>query len=169
VRENLTYGRPDAGEAEMIEAAREAQAHEFVMGLADSQGRTGYAAHVGERGVKLSGGQRQRIAIASAIAADPRLLIADEATSALDTIVQAGIVDLLDTIVRHQGMTLIFVTHDIALAGGFADRIAVLNGGRLMEAGPAGRVLGAPESAYTASLLASHIDLTTPPLVGVPQ
>jgi peptide/nickel transport system ATP-binding protein len=116
----------------------------------------------------LSGGQRQRITIASAIAADPHLLIADEATSALDTIVQAGIVDLLDTIVRHQGMTLIFVTHDIALAGGFADRIAVLNGGRLMEAGPAGRVLGAPESAYTASLLASHIDLTTPPLVGVP-
>jgi len=115
---------------------------------------------------QLSGGQRQRIAIASAIAADPRLLIADEATSALDTIVQAGIVDLLDGIVRKQGMTLIFVTHDIALAGRFADRIAVLNGGRLMEAGPASRVLGAPESPYTASLLASHIDLTTPPLIG---
>jgi peptide/nickel transport system ATP-binding protein len=115
---------------------------------------------------QLSGGQRQRVAIAEAIAADPRLLIADEATSALDTIVQAEIVELLDALVRERTMTLVFVTHDIALAGRFADRIAVFEKGRLMEAGPAAAVLGRPATAYTASLVASHIGLDTPPLVG---
>ena len=115
---------------------------------------------------QLSGGQRQRVAIAEAIAADPRLLIADEATSALDTIVQAEIVELLDALVRERGMTLVFVTHDIALAGRFADRIAVFETGRLMEAGPATAVLGQPATAYTASLVASHIGLDTPPLIG---
>ncbi len=115
---------------------------------------------------QLSGGQRQRVAIAEAIAADPRLLIADEATSALDTIVQAEIVELLDALVRQRGMTLVFVTHDIALAGRFADRIAVFERGRLREAGPARQVLGRPATAYTASLVASHIGLETPPLIG---
>lgn len=114
---------------------------------------------------QLSGGQRQRVAIAAAIAAKPSLLIADEATSALDTIVQAEIVALLDELVRAGGMTLIFITHDIALASGFADHIAVLHEARLVEAGPAAALLGAPKQAYTAKLLASHIGLDTPPLV----
>lgn len=114
---------------------------------------------------QFSGGQRQRVAIAGAIAARPRLLIADEPTSALDTVVQAQIVALLDELVFDAGMTLLFVTHDIALASGFADRIAVLHDGALMEAGRAGDVLTHPRTAYTASLLASHIDLQTPPLV----
>ncbi len=118
---------------------------------------------------QLSGGQRQRVAIAAAIAGAPSLLIADEATSALDTIVQAEIVALLDELVRAGGMTLVFITHDIALASGFADRIAVLCQALLVEAGPAAALLGAPGEAYTARLLASHIGLDTPPLIAEKQ
>jgi len=114
---------------------------------------------------QFSGGQRQRICIASAIAARPKLLIADEPTSALDMVVQAEIVSLLEELVREDGMTLLFVTHDIALASGFADRIAVFRNGRLIEVGPSVDVLSRPKDAYTASLIASHIDLSTPPLI----
>lgn len=114
---------------------------------------------------QFSGGQRQRIAIAAAIAARPRLLIADEPTSALDTVVQAQIIGLLDGLIREAGMTLLFITHDIALASGFADHIAVFHDGRIVEVGNAARVLARPQAAYTARLLASHIDLDTPPLV----
>ncbi|MGO7581357.1 ABC transporter ATP-binding protein [Rhizobium ruizarguesonis] len=114
---------------------------------------------------QLSGGQRQRVAIAAAIAAKPALLIADEATSALDVVVQAEIVRLLDGLVREDGMTLLFITHDIALASGFVDRIAVFRDARLVEAGPVRSVLSAPKSDYTAALIASHRDLATPPLI----
>jgi peptide/nickel transport system ATP-binding protein len=115
---------------------------------------------------QLSGGQRQRVAIAAAIAAGPRLLIADEATSALDTIVQAEIVALLRSLVADEGMTLLFITHDIALASTLADRIAVFQQARLVEIGAAADVVQRPRDPYTASLLAAHIDLTTPPLTG---
>jgi peptide/nickel transport system ATP-binding protein len=115
---------------------------------------------------QLSGGQRQRVAIAAAIAAGPTLLIADEPTSALDTIVQAQIVALLDELVAEAGMTLVFITHDIALASGFADRVGVLDRGRLVEAGATERVLAAPRDACTRMLLGCHIGLDTPPLVG---
>ncbi|MGO7895911.1 ABC transporter ATP-binding protein [Rhizobium ruizarguesonis] len=114
---------------------------------------------------QLSGGQRQRVAIAAAIAAKPALLIADEATSALDVVVQAEIVGLLDGLVREDGLTLLFITHDIALASGFVDRIAVFRNARLVEAGPVRSVLSAPKSDYTAALIASHRDLATPPLI----
>ena len=114
---------------------------------------------------QLSGGQRQRVCIASAIAARPKLLIADEPTSALDMVVQAEIVALLDELVREDGMTLVFVTHDIALASGFADRIAVFRHARLVEVGPSDEVLSHPRDAYTASLIASHVDLSSPPLI----
>ncbi|WP_026789315.1 ABC transporter ATP-binding protein [Pleomorphomonas oryzae] len=115
---------------------------------------------------QLSGGQRQRVAIAAAIAARPRLLIADEVTSALDVLVQAAIVDLLVELVRADGMTLVFVTHDLALASGIADRVAVMAEGRLVELGPAAQVVAAPKAAETAALIAAHIDLATPPLIG---
>jgi len=115
---------------------------------------------------QLSGGQRQRVAIAAALAARPGLLIADEPTSALDMVVQAEIVTLLDELVREAGMTLIFVTHDIALAAGFADHVAIFREGRLVETGPAAAVLTAPREAYTRMLVASHRDLATPPLIG---
>ncbi|OWV87767.1 ABC transporter ATP-binding protein [Rhizobium sp. R635] len=114
---------------------------------------------------QLSGGQRQRVAIAAAIAARPALLIADEATSALDVVVQAEIIRLLDGLVRQDGMTLVFITHDIALASGFVDHIAVFHNARLVESGPVRSVLSAPKSDYTATLIASHRDLETPPLI----
>lgn len=115
---------------------------------------------------QLSGGQRQRVAIAGAIAARPRLLIADEVTSALDVVVQAAIVELLVELVRADGMTLIFVTHDLALASGIADRVAVMAAGHLVEFGRAAEVIAAPKAVETAGLIAAHIDLTTPPLIG---
>ncbi len=114
---------------------------------------------------QFSGGQKQRIAIALAIAARPGLLIADEATSALDMLVQAEIVALLDGLVRAQAMTLIFVTHDIALAARLADRIAVLRHGRLVEIGPAQALIAAPTQDYTRSLIADHVDLNAKILI----
>ncbi|MBB5703297.1 peptide/nickel transport system ATP-binding protein [Ochrobactrum daejeonense] len=104
---------------------------------------------------QFSGGQKQRIAIALAIAAGPRLLIADEPTSALDTIVQKEIVALLQRLVREDGMTLIFITHDIALASGLADRIAVFRHGALLETDQARAILSAPRTDYTKALIAA--------------
>jgi peptide/nickel transport system ATP-binding protein len=102
---------------------------------------------------QLSGGQKQRIAIAAAIAAGPKLLIADEPTSALDTIVQAEIVKLIDRLVQEDGMSLIFISHDIALASTIADRVAVFRAGRLVEIGGTDDILAQPREAYTHALL----------------
>ena len=113
---------------------------------------------------QLSGGQRQRIAIAAAIAAGPKLLIADEPTSALDTIVQAEIVALIDRLVKADGMSLIFISHDIALASGIADRIAVFKAGRLVEIGATGDVVGRPREPYTRLL----IEASMPAVAGAP-
>ena len=114
---------------------------------------------------QLSGGQKQRVCLAAAIAAGPKLLIADEATSALDTIVQAEIVTLLRRLTEEDGMTLLFISHDIALAAGLADRIAVFRHGRAVEIGPAAQVIEGPRHAYTRALLDAHIGLDAPPLV----
>lgn len=114
---------------------------------------------------QLSGGQRQRVGIASAIASMPRLLIADEPTSALDTIVQAQVVALLDELVREDGMTLLFITHDLALASSFADRIAVFAKGRLVEVSDAAALITHPTMAESRALIGSAIDLETSPLV----
>ncbi len=111
---------------------------------------------------EFSGGQRQRIALAAALAADPVLLIADEPTSALDTVVQHAMVDLLDGLVRERGLTLLFVTHDIALASMLADEVAILHAGHLMESGPVAQVFRTPAHAYTRALLAARLDLDTP-------
>lgn len=113
---------------------------------------------------QLSGGQKQRVAIAAAIAARPALLIADEATSALDTIVQAEIAALIRRIVDEERMALLFVTHDIALAARLAERIVVLKGGRIVEAGPAAQVVGAPADPYTRMLIEASTDVVS--LVG---
>jgi peptide/nickel transport system ATP-binding protein len=114
---------------------------------------------------QLSGGQRQRVAIAAAISAQPKILIADEATSALDTVSQAAIARLLDRLVQDNGMTLIFITHDIGLAASLADDIAVLKDGQLMDRGEVGTVLSHASTAYIKELLTAHLDLTTPPLI----
>jgi peptide/nickel transport system ATP-binding protein len=111
---------------------------------------------------EFSGGQRQRIAIAAALAAGPKLLVADEPTSALDTVVQRELVLLFNELTREAGLTLLFVTHDIALASELADDIAVLYAGQLLEYGPASRVLGNPAHSYTRALLATRLDLDVP-------
>ncbi|WP_246094178.1 ATP-binding cassette domain-containing protein, partial [Mesorhizobium norvegicum] len=114
---------------------------------------------------QLSGGQKQRVAIAAAIAAGPKLLIADEATSALDTIVQAEIVALIQRLVTEDGMTLLFISHDIALAAELAERIAVFRYGQLVELGTTAQIVGAPAQPYTRALLDAHIGLDTRPLL----
>jgi peptide/nickel transport system ATP-binding protein len=111
---------------------------------------------------EFSGGQRQRIALAAALAADPHLLIADEPTSALDTVVQRELVLLLDELVRDRGLTLLFVTHDIALASELASEVGVLLRGRMVEQGPISAVFARPTHPYTKALLATRLDLETP-------
>ncbi len=131
-RENILYGRPDATEDEMIAAARKAEAHEFILGLQDAHGRTGYDAHLGERGVKLSGGQRQRIALARAILKDAPILVLDEATSALDSEVEASIQAALHRVMR--GKTVLAIAHRLSTLREM-DRIIVLDQGRIVESG----------------------------------
>jgi len=132
VRENILYGRPDASEAEMVAAAKQAEAHDFILRLEDSDGSKGYDAKVGERGVKLSGGQRQRIALARVILRDAPILVLDEATSALDSEVEAAIQDTLATMM--QGKTVIAIAHRLSTIARM-DRIVVLDGGRIVEDG----------------------------------
>ncbi|MDX8522971.1 ABC transporter ATP-binding protein [Mesorhizobium sp. MSK_1335] len=114
---------------------------------------------------QLSGGQKQRVAIAAAIAAGPKLLIADEATSALDTIVQAEIVTLISRLVAEDGMTLLFISHDIALAAALADRIGVLRHGELVELGETRQIIEEPRHPYTRSLVDAHLGLDAKPLL----
>ena len=132
VRDNIRYGRPEATEAEMIEAARRAEAHDFILMLQDPQGRQGYDAHVGERGVKLSGGQRQRIGLARVMLKDAPILILDEATSALDSEVEAAIQDTLYGVM--EGKTVIAIAHRLSTIA-VMDRIVVLDDGAVAETG----------------------------------
>ncbi|MEE9454399.1 MAG: ABC transporter ATP-binding protein [Paracoccaceae bacterium] len=132
VRANILYGQPEASEAEMIEAAKRAEAHEFILDLQDPNGRTGYDAYVGERGVKLSGGQRQRVAIARVILKDAPILVLDEATSALDSEVEATIQKTLYGMM--EGKTVIAIAHRLSTIAQM-DRIIVLDAGRVAEQG----------------------------------
>lgn len=131
-RDNILYGRPDASDAELEAAARKAEAHDFILGLQDHRGRTGYDAHLGERGVKLSGGQRQRIALARALLKNAPILILDEATSALDSEVEASIQTALVT--AMEGKTVIAIAHRLSTIARM-DRIIVLEEGRIVEEG----------------------------------
>ena len=130
--DNIKYGKPDATQAEIKAAATQAEAHEFIGHLQDHKGRTGYDAHLGERGVKLSGGQRQRIAIARAILKDAPILVLDEATSALDSEVEASIQAALESIMN--GKTVIAIAHRLSTLAQM-DRIVVLDAGRIVEQG----------------------------------
>ncbi len=132
VRENILYGRPEASEAEMIEAVRKVAADEFIPELADMKGRKGFDAHVGERGVKLSGGQRQRIALARVVLKDAPILILDEATSALDSEVEAAIQDSLYGLM--EGKTVIAIAHRLSTIAQM-DRIVVMDAGKVAETG----------------------------------
>lgn len=132
VRDNIIYGRPQATEAEMIAAAKQAEAHEFILSLEDKDGRTGYDARVGERGVKLSGGQRQRIAIARVMLKDAPILLLDEATSALDSESEASIQQTLYGLM--QGKTVVAIAHRLSTIAQM-DRIIVMDQGRIVEDG----------------------------------
>ena len=132
VRENIMFGRPDASEAQVVSAAELAQAHEFILTLQDNQGRRGYDAHVGERGVTLSGGQRQRIAIARVLLKDAPILVLDEATSALDSEVEATIQQSLYQLM--QGKTVIAIAHRLSTIAAM-DRLIVFDKGEIVEQG----------------------------------
>jgi ATP-binding cassette subfamily B multidrug efflux pump len=132
VRDNILYGRPAAGEAAVRAAALRAQADEFIERLRDMKGRKGYAAHVGERGVKLSGGQRQRIAIARVLLKDAPILILDEATSALDSEVEAAIQEQLYNLMA--GKTVIAIAHRLSTIAAL-DRLIVMDAGHIVEEG----------------------------------
>jgi ATP-binding cassette, subfamily B, multidrug efflux pump len=132
VRDNILYGRPGASEEEMVQAARRAEAHDFIVGLSDLHGRRAYDAHVGERGVKLSGGQRQRIAIARVMLKDAPILLLDEATSALDSEVEAAIQASLNQLMR--GKTVIAIAHRLSTIMAM-DRLIVMDQGRIVEEG----------------------------------
>ena len=132
IRDNLLYGKPDATDAELWDAVHKARADEFIPLLSDAEGRTGFDAHVGERGVKLSGGQRQRIAIARVLLKDAPILIMDEATSALDSEVEAAIQESLETLM--QGKTVIAIAHRLSTIARM-DRLVVLENGKIAESG----------------------------------
>ena len=132
VRDNILYGRPDASEAELVEAARQANADGFIQELVDGKGRRGYDAQVGERGVKLSGGQRQRIAIARVLLKNAPILVLDEATSALDSEVEAVILENLYRLM--QGKTVIAIAHRLSTIAAM-DRLVVMDQGRIVEQG----------------------------------
>lgn len=132
VRDNILYGRPNATEDEMVNAAKRAEAHAFILTLRDAKGRTGYDAHVGERGVKLSGGQRQRIAIARVMLKDAPILLLDEATSALDSEVEQAIQASLYKLM--QGKTVVAIAHRLSTIAAM-DRLIVLDNGKIVEEG----------------------------------
>jgi ATP-binding cassette subfamily B multidrug efflux pump len=132
VLENILYGRPDAGEAAAMAAAKKAHAHDFILGLEDMRGRKAYYGHVGERGVKLSGGQRQRIAIARVLLKNAPILVLDEATSALDSEVEAAIQESLMALMS--GKTVIAIAHRLSTIAAM-DRLVIMDQGRMVEEG----------------------------------
>jgi ATP-binding cassette subfamily B multidrug efflux pump len=132
IRDNIRYGRPDADEAQIVEASRRAHADEFIRTLTDAKGRSGYDTHVGERGVKLSGGQRQRVAIARVLLKDAPILVLDEATSALDSEVEAAIQEQLYALM--EGKTVIAIAHRLSTIA-VLDRLVVMDRGRIIETG----------------------------------
>ncbi|MCP4471200.1 MAG: ABC transporter ATP-binding protein [Gammaproteobacteria bacterium] len=132
VRENIAYGRQDACDADIVRAAERANAHDFILGLSDQEGRHGYEAQVGERGVKLSGGQRQRIAIARVFLKDAPVLVLDEATSALDSEVEAAIQENLMRLM--EGKTVIAIAHRLSTISAM-DRLVVIDQGRIVQQG----------------------------------
>ena len=161
VRENIVYGRPDATEDEMRRAAERAEAAEFIGGLTDPKGRSGFDAHVGERGVKLSGGQRQRVAIARVMLKDAPILLLDEATSALDSEVETAIQESLYRLM--EGKTVVAIAHRLSTIAAM-DRLVVMDKGRVVEVGDhrsllaAGGIYARLWSHQSGGFLAEELD-----------
>ena len=161
VRDNILYGRPGASDDEVIAAAKRAEAHEFIVELTDSEGRSGYDAHVGERGIKLSGGQRQRIAIARVMLKNAPILVLDEATSALDSEIEAAIQSQLTTLMA--GKTVLAIAHRLSTIAAM-DRLIVMDGGKVVEQGShaeliaQGGIYGALWARQSGGFLASERD-----------
>ncbi|MET0359897.1 MAG: ATP-binding cassette domain-containing protein, partial [Pararhizobium sp.] len=132
IRDNILFGRPDADDRALRLAAEQAEALAFIERLEDQRGRTGFDAHVGERGIKLSGGQRQRIAIARVMLKDAPILVLDEATSALDSEVEAAIQDNLDTLMT--GKTVLAIAHRLSTIAAL-DRLIVMDAGAIVQDG----------------------------------
>jgi ATP-binding cassette subfamily B multidrug efflux pump len=132
IRDNILFGRPDATESRLRDAARKAEALDFIEKLQDQRDRRGFDAHVGERGVKLSGGQRQRVAIARVMLKDAPILVLDEATSALDSEVEAAIQSNLDRLMH--GKTVLAIAHRLSTIAAL-DRLIVMDEGRIVEDG----------------------------------
>ncbi|MFZ2102616.1 MAG: ABC transporter ATP-binding protein [Oricola sp.] len=145
LRDNIAYGKPDATEEEIVEAAKKAHAHEFIIDVEDPKGRHGYDAHVGERGIKLSGGQRQRVAIARVMLKDAPILILDEATSALDSDIEAAIQENLQTLMA--GKTVVAIAHRLSTIAAM-DRLIVLDKGAIVEMGTHAELLRRPNGLY---------------------
>ncbi|TCD15339.1 ABC transporter ATP-binding protein [Oricola cellulosilytica] len=145
LRDNIAYGKPGASEAEIVEAAKKAHAHEFIVGVEDPRGRRGYDAHVGERGIKLSGGQRQRIAIARVMLKDAPVLILDEATSALDSDIEAAIQENLHELMR--GKTVVAIAHRLSTIAAM-DRLVVMDSGTIVETGTHRELIERPNGLY---------------------
>jgi ATP-binding cassette subfamily B protein len=140
IRENIAYGRPGADDQAIEAAARQANAHDFIMSFPE-----GYATLVGDRGIKLSGGQRQRIAIARALLKNPAILILDEATSSLDSESERLVQDALDRLM--EGRTTFVVAHRLATIRD-VDHIAVIDGGRVVETGTHDELSARPDGLY---------------------
>jgi ATP-binding cassette subfamily B multidrug efflux pump len=132
VRENIVYGKPDATDAELLQACKQAEANVFIDDLEDLKGNRGYMAQVGERGVKLSGGQRQRIAIARVLLKNAPILVLDEATSALDSEVEAAIQASLNRLM--EGKTVIAIAHRLSTIAAM-DRLVIIDEGIIIEQG----------------------------------
>jgi ATP-binding cassette subfamily B multidrug efflux pump len=164
IRDNIRYGRPEAGEEEIVTAAKLAHAMEFIPDLSDWRGRSGFDAHVGERGVKLSGGQRQRIAIARVILKNAPILVLDEATSALDSEVEAAIQASLDTLMA--GKTVIAIAHRLSTIARM-DRLVILDHGQIVEQGTHAELLrhGGHYAALWRRQSGGFIDVTPEPRV----
>ena len=148
IKSNLLYARPNATSDEMVNACKQAQIHDVIVSLPDA-----YDTVVGERGYRLSGGEKQRVAVARALLAHPQLLLLDEVTSALDVTVQASVVKMLASVQSATGMSMVIVSHDIALIASFADRLIVLRNGQVVEHGSVDAVIDAPTDPYTQHLV----------------
>ena len=148
--ENIAYARPEAARAEIVAAAKRARAHDFIMALPD-----GYETLVGERGVKLSGGERQRVAIARALAARPALIVFDEPVSALDQSVRGHILELIADLQKSDGLSYLFIAHDLAVVRLIAHRVAIMEAGRIVETGATPQLIADPQSRAGRALVAA--------------